>query len=113
MGVAELVRVFGSQLVNEYFDLVTGAVPFEVAGFNVADLAVMGLGTATSLGVFSTGKPEIDAFLAIVGLGRLAKEIKERTTGAPAPAAARLTVTRAAPTTKTAAPTPRAGVKVI
>ena len=109
MGVAELVRVFGSQLVNEYFDLVTSAVPYEVAGFNVADLAVMGLGTATSLGIFSTGKPEIDAFLAIVGLGRLAKEIKERTTGAPTPAA-RLVVKAPTPAK---APAPKPAVKVI
>jgi len=108
MGVAELVRVLGSQLVNEYYDLVTQAVPYEVAGFNVADLAVIGLGTATSLGVFSTGKPEIDAFLAIVGMGRLAKEIKERTAGAPTPAA-RLVVKAPTPAPKpTPKPTPKA-----
>ena len=111
MGVAELVRVFGSQLVNEYFDLVTNAVPYEVAGFNIADLAVMGLGAAASLGIFSTGKAELDAFLAIVGLGRLAKEIKERTTGAPTPAA-RLVVKAPAPT-PAKAPAPKPAVKVI
>jgi len=111
MGVAELVRVFGSQLVNEYYDLVTEMVSYEVAGFNVADLAIMCLGGATGLGIFSTGKPELDAFLAIVGMGRLAKEIKERTTGATTPAA-RLTIKPTPPAAKPT-PTARAGVKVI
>ena len=77
MDVKAFAEVLGAQLINEYFDIVADKLP-EFGGVNVGDLAMAGVAAAVSMGAFSTGRTDLDTIVAIAGLGRAAKIVKEK-----------------------------------